>query len=98
MEIVRSVNRSWIYDSHFSLYKPIHQGGNVRGIVRIPYLCMHVCICMCVCMFVFICVYIYVSMYFCMYVFKCMLVHMYMHECVCMYVYYVYMNQLNTYV
>ena len=27
MEIVRSVNRSWIYDSHFSLYRPIHPGG-----------------------------------------------------------------------
>jgi len=42
MEIVRSVNRSWIYDSYFSLYRPIHPGGNVRGgkcpgrIVRIP--------------------------------------------------------------
>jgi len=31
MEIVRSVNRSWIYDSYFSLYRPIHPGGNVRG-------------------------------------------------------------------
>ena len=36
-EIVRSVNRSWIYDGYFSLYRPIHPGGNVRGgIVRIP--------------------------------------------------------------
>jgi len=26
MEIVRSVNRSWIYDSYFSLYRPIHPG------------------------------------------------------------------------
>ena len=35
MEIVRSVNRSWAYDSYFSLYRPIHpgemSGGNVRG-------------------------------------------------------------------
>ena len=35
MEIVRSVNRSWIYDSYFSLYRPIHpgemSGGNVRA-------------------------------------------------------------------
>jgi len=34
MNIVRSVNRSWIYDSYFSLYRPIHLGelswGNVR--------------------------------------------------------------------
>jgi len=26
MDIVRSVNRSWIYDSYFSLYRPIHPG------------------------------------------------------------------------
>src|SRR6218665_498775 len=26
MEIVQSVNRSWIYDSYFSLYRPIHPG------------------------------------------------------------------------
>src|SRR6218665_633874 len=26
MEIVRSLNRSWIYDTHFSLYTPIHPG------------------------------------------------------------------------
>src|SRR6218665_1970027 len=32
MEIVRSLNGSWIYDSYFSLYRPIHLG----GIVRIP--------------------------------------------------------------
>jgi len=31
MEIVWSVNRSWIYDSYFSLYRPIHPGKNVRG-------------------------------------------------------------------
>ena len=31
VEIVRSVNRSWLYDSYFSLYRPIHPGGNVRG-------------------------------------------------------------------
>jgi len=31
MEIVRSVNRSWIYDSYFSLYRPMHPRGNVRG-------------------------------------------------------------------
>ena len=31
MEIVLPVNRSWIYDSYFSLYRPIHPGGNVRG-------------------------------------------------------------------
>ena len=30
MEIVRSVNRSWGYDSYFGLYRPIHPGGNVR--------------------------------------------------------------------
>ena len=39
MEIVRSVNRSWIYDSYFSLYRPIHPGGKCPGgIVRIPFL------------------------------------------------------------
>ena len=38
MEIVRSVNRSLIYDSYFCVYRPIHPGGNVRGdIVRIPF-------------------------------------------------------------
>ena len=26
MKIVRSVNRSWIYDSYFSLHRPIHPG------------------------------------------------------------------------
>ena len=35
MEIVRSLNRSWIYDTYFSLYRPIHSeeksGGNVKG-------------------------------------------------------------------
>ena len=35
MEIVRSLNRSWNYDTYFSLYRPIHSGeksgGNVRG-------------------------------------------------------------------
>jgi len=42
MEIVRSLNRSWIYDTYFSLYRAIHPGGKVRGKypggnVRIPY-------------------------------------------------------------
>ena len=41
MEIVQSISRSLIYDSYFSLYRPIHPGGNVRGemsggIVQIP--------------------------------------------------------------
>ena len=27
MEIVQSVNRNWIYDSYFSLYRPIHPRG-----------------------------------------------------------------------
>ena len=36
MEIVRYVNRCWIYDSYFSLYRPIYPGKcpgveNVRG-------------------------------------------------------------------
>ena len=35
MEIVMSVNRSWIDDAYFNLYRPIHpgenSGGNVRG-------------------------------------------------------------------
>ena len=31
MEIVRSLNRSWIYDTYFSLYRAIHLGENVRG-------------------------------------------------------------------
>src|SRR6218665_722814 len=30
-EIVRSVNRSWIYDTYFSLYRAIHPVGKVRG-------------------------------------------------------------------
>src|SRR6218665_1836482 len=30
MEIVRSLNRSWIYGTYFSLYRAIHPGGNVR--------------------------------------------------------------------
>src|SRR6218665_545568 len=38
MEIVRSLNRSWIYDTYFSLglHRAIHPGGKVRGNVRIP--------------------------------------------------------------
>jgi len=38
MEIVLSINRSWIDDAYFSLYRPIHPGGgNVRwGNVRMP--------------------------------------------------------------
>jgi len=40
MEIVRYVNRSWNYDTYFSLYRAFHPGrkvlvGNVRGNVRI---------------------------------------------------------------
>jgi len=31
MGIVLSVNRSWIDDAYFSLYRPIHPGGKVRG-------------------------------------------------------------------
>src|SRR6218665_393951 len=31
MDIVRSVNRSWIYDTWFSLYRAFHPGGKVRG-------------------------------------------------------------------
>src|SRR6218665_1110688 len=35
MEIIRSLNRSWIYETYFSLYRAIHprrkSGGNVRG-------------------------------------------------------------------
>ena len=31
MEIVRSMNRSWIYDTYFSLYRAIHSVRNVRG-------------------------------------------------------------------
>src|SRR6218665_3564936 len=31
MEIVRSLNRSWIYNAYFSLYRPIHPGGKVQG-------------------------------------------------------------------
>jgi|SRR6218665_818435 len=41
MEIVRSLNKSWIYDTYFSLYRPIHLGeksGGKRpgGTVQIP--------------------------------------------------------------
>jgi len=31
MEIVRSLNRNWIYDTYFSLYRAIHPGRKVRG-------------------------------------------------------------------
>src|SRR6218665_1549663 len=31
MDIVRSVNKSWIYDTYFSLYRAFHPGGKVRG-------------------------------------------------------------------
>ena len=31
MEIVRSLNRSWICDTYFSLDRAIHPGGKVRG-------------------------------------------------------------------
>src|SRR6218665_2709871 len=49
MEIVRSINRSWIYDSYFSLYRPIHPGLNVRGelseshpaSIQFPFHCFH---------------------------------------------------------
>ena len=43
MEIVQPLNRSWIYDTYFSLCRAIHPGGKVRGKisgggdVRIPY-------------------------------------------------------------
>jgi len=30
MEIVRSLNRGWIYDTYFSLYSAIHPGGMFR--------------------------------------------------------------------
>jgi len=36
MEIVRSVNISWIYDTYFSLYRANHPGKKSGGIVRIP--------------------------------------------------------------
>ena len=41
MEIVRSLNKSWIYDTYFSLYRAIHLGVKDRekcpgGNVRIP--------------------------------------------------------------
>jgi len=35
MEIVLSVNRSWVDDAYFSLYRPIHPRGKVRRNVRI---------------------------------------------------------------
>jgi len=31
MEIVLSLNRSWIYDTYFSLYRPIHTGEKSGG-------------------------------------------------------------------
>src|SRR6218665_413660 len=31
VEIVLSVNRSWVDDANFSLYRPVHPGGKVRG-------------------------------------------------------------------
>ena len=31
IEIIRSLNRSWIDDAYFSLYRPIHPGRKVRG-------------------------------------------------------------------
>jgi len=40
MEVVRSLNRSWIYDTYFSLYRAIHpgekSGGMSEGNVRMP--------------------------------------------------------------
>jgi len=35
METFRSLNRSWIYDTYFSLYRAIHLGGSPGGNVRI---------------------------------------------------------------
>ena len=32
MDIVRSVNRSWIYDTQFSLYRAFHPGGKVKDL------------------------------------------------------------------
>ena len=43
MKKVRSVNRSWIYGSYFSIYRPIHPRGNVRGELS-EYHCIE-CIC-----------------------------------------------------
>ena len=37
MEIVRSVNRSWIYDTYFSLYRAFIRGKSPGGNVRIPF-------------------------------------------------------------
>src|SRR6218665_2198059 len=31
MKLVQSLNRSWTYDSYFSLHRPIHRKGKVRG-------------------------------------------------------------------
>jgi len=31
MEIVRSLNRSWIYNTYFSLYRAIHPGEKFGG-------------------------------------------------------------------
>jgi len=44
MEIVRSLNRSWIYETHFSLCRAIRPGEKVRGEspginARMPVLC-----------------------------------------------------------
>src|SRR6218665_2082202 len=36
MKIVRSVNRSWIYVSYFSLYRPIHPGEMSGGGGKCP--------------------------------------------------------------
>ena len=35
MEIVRSLNRSWIYDTYFSLYRAIQPGGKSGGNIRV---------------------------------------------------------------
>src|SRR6218665_2935591 len=36
MEIVRPLNRSWICDTYFTLYRAIHPGERSGGNVRIP--------------------------------------------------------------
>jgi len=36
MEILQSLHSSWIHDTYFSLYKPIHLGEKSGGNVQIP--------------------------------------------------------------
>jgi len=42
MKIVRSLNRDWIYDTYFSLYRAIHPGEKSGGNVQIPLITLQI--------------------------------------------------------